>query len=227
MAQDAVCIKGTKQGLVIILNPGYSFEELKNNLLEKIVAAKGFFKGAEFTFMSSKITPAESRVLEEICLEHGLIPNNTINFSQSTNNEPTPIQTSRYHEFESNIPSDASNCLLLDHGIRSGQTIRYDGHITVLGDVNAGGELIAKGNILVMGTLRGIAHAGVSGDEKAVIVAHRMVAEQLRISKIIARSSGDGKQHNYPEFARLDNGRILIEPYTTATIGTKKKRAFM
>lgn len=225
MAQDAVCIKGTKQGLVIILNPGYSFEEIKNNLSDKIVSAKGFFKGAEFTLMAPKITPAETRMLEEICLEHGLVPNNSIEFPTKNVSKSKSVKTNEEEIFETNIPSDASNCLLLEHGIRSGQTIQYDGHITVLGDVNAGGVLIASGNILVMGALRGIAHAGVFGDKKAVIVAHRMEPEQLRISNIIARSTKDSKLHNYPELARLENDRIMIEPYTTSTIGVNKKKA--
>ncbi len=225
MTQDAVSIKGTKEGLVIILNPGYSFEDLKKELLEKIISANGFFKGAEFTFMPSKITLAESRILEEICQKHGLIPNNEIKFPGDSDLKPKSVQTNDSQSFETNIPADASNCLLLEHGIRSGQTLQYDGHITVLGDVNAGGELIASGNILVMGALRGIAHAGVFGDEKSVIVAHRMKAKQLRISKIVGRSSGESNSHNYPEIARMVDGRILIEPYTTGTIGPNKKKA--
>ncbi|MFA5536259.1 MAG: septum site-determining protein MinC [Bacillota bacterium] len=225
MAQDAVSIKGTKQGLVIILNPGYSFEELKNDLLEKIVSARGFFTGAEFTFMPSRITSAESRILEEICQEHGLIPNNEIKFPGDSDSKPKIEQPVLGQPFETQLPSDASNCLLLEHGIRSGQTVQYDGHITVLGDVNAGGELIASGNILVMGALRGIAHAGVLGDEKSVIVAHRMKAKQLRISKVVGRSAGESNSHNYPEIARMVDGRILIEPYTTGTIGPSKKKA--
>jgi septum site-determining protein MinC len=69
--------------------------------------------------------------------------------------------------------------------IRSGQKIEFEGSLVILGDVNAGAEIIAGENIVVLGYLRGLAHAGAKGNKKAIIAAHVIEAPQLRISNIV------------------------------------------
>ncbi|MBC7323842.1 MAG: septum site-determining protein MinC, partial [Moorella sp. (in: Bacteria)] len=68
-------------------------------------------------------------------------------------------------------------------------------------------------NILVMGTLRGNAYAGWAGDCKAVILAYRLLPEQLGIAGVLARSPEQKMRRDYPEVARLAGGRIIVEPY--------------
>lgn len=69
--------------------------------------------------------------------------------------------------------------------IRSGQKIEFEGSLVILGDVNGGAEVIAGENIVVLGALRGLAHAGAKGNKKAIIAAHIIEAPQLRISNIV------------------------------------------
>lgn len=75
---------------------------------------------------------------------------------------------------------------IIKSNLRSGTTIKYDGNIVVIGDVNAGAELTAKGSIIVLGTLRGLAMAGSDGDKDSLIIAHSIKAAQLRIASAIA-----------------------------------------
>lgn len=69
--------------------------------------------------------------------------------------------------------------------IRSGQRLEFEGSIVILGDVNDGAEIIAEDNIVVLGMLRGMAHAGAKGNEKALIAAHIIESPQIRIASII------------------------------------------
>lgn len=217
MPHEAVSIKGTKNGLVIILDSNYSFEELKTKLKDRFISAKGFFRGAKFTLMAQKISKEETKELEEICCEFGLIPCDTIELPKAVGMSSNSLSDQNFTE-KYFMPADAENCLLINHSIRSGQVVQFDGHITILGDVNAGAEVIASGNILVMGTLRGVAHAGASGDTSAVIVAYRLQPDQLRISDVIARSPEQNERHDYPERAFLSGNNIIITPYTTTHI---------
>ena len=79
------------------------------------------------------------------------------------------------------------NTILVQRTLRSGQSIRYGGNVVIIGDVNPGAEVTATGNIMVMGALRGVVHAGAGGDEKAVIMAFRLEPTQLR-SNILCSS---------------------------------------
>jgi septum site-determining protein MinC len=86
------------------------------------------------------------------------------------------------------IPTDPSeDPLYVKMTVRSGTEIRHPGTVIVFGDVNAGGEVIADGDILVWGKLKGVAHAGAKGNAQAVIMALHLEATQLRIADFIAR----------------------------------------
>src|SRR5579871_3191685 len=69
--------------------------------------------------------------------------------------------------------SDAANTLFTRRTIRSGQRLRYESSVVIMGDVNAGAEVIAGGDVLVWGTLRGTVHAGYPGNEEAIVCALR------------------------------------------------------
>ena len=69
--------------------------------------------------------------------------------------------------------------------VRSGQKVEFEGSLVILGDVNDGAEVMAVDNIVVLGNLRGLAHAGAKGNKEAIIAASSIEAPQLRISNII------------------------------------------
>ncbi len=77
------------------------------------------------------------------------------------------------------------------HSLRSGQKVEFEGSIVVLGDVNVGAEVIAGENIVVVGCLRGMAHAGAKGNSEAVISAVSIEATQIRISNVIKQCERD------------------------------------
>ncbi len=103
--------------------------------------------------------------------------------------------------------------------LRSGQVVRYEGNLVIVGDVHGGSEISATGSILVWGELRGIAHAGAGGNRHAEIRALKIEAIQLRIADVIARRPDriyyhkdpeDGLAMPMPEVARVDDGEIKI-----------------
>jgi len=107
--------------------------------------------------------------------------------------------------------------LYLKKTIRSGQSISSDGNLIIIGDVNPGAEVIAKGDITVWGILGGIAHAGSEGNSQARIRALKMHAIQLRIADVFARRP-DGTNTPFvqktnefvPEEARVFKKNIII-----------------
>lgn len=99
--------------------------------------------------------------------------------------------------------------------LRSGQRVKFDGNVLVLGDVNPGAEIIADGSVVVMGALRGVVHAGACGDTDAVVVALTLLPTQIRIASCITRPpDGTLIPDSYrPELARLREGEVVIEKY--------------
>lgn len=91
--------------------------------------------------------------------------------------------------------------------LRSGQKIEYDGSIVVIGDVNAGAEVVASENIVILGMLRGLAHAGAKGNKQAIIAANGIDCPQIRISNIIKEIE---KEEDIKSYAYVDNNEKLI-----------------
>lgn len=108
------------------------------------------------------------------------------------------------------------NTVLIQRTLRSGQTIRYNGNVVILGDVNPGAEVVAAGNCIVMGVLRGVVHAGASGNEDAAVIAFRLRPTQLRIANHITRAPEDENDTTFfPEIAKIKDGVVTIEMFST------------
>jgi septum site-determining protein MinC len=109
-----------------------------------------------------------------------------------------------------------SEAAIVRRTVRSGQSIRYPGHVVVYGDVNPGGEIIAGGDVIVWGKLNGVVFAGATGDDRAIVGALQLAAIQLRIGNHIARAPDNRTQKAQGvEVARVRNGRIVIENWTS------------
>jgi septum site-determining protein MinC len=103
--------------------------------------------------------------------------------------------------------------VMLRQTLRSGQAINHPGHVALIGDVNPGAEIVAGGNIIVWGALRGTAHAGAIGDESAVICALELAPRQIRIGSLIARSPERGRPPRVPETASVQGDQIVVESW--------------
>ena len=63
MKDNAIVFKGTKEGLYIVLKEEMDFEDILQQLEEKIKPSKKFFEGAKITNLKGKTAP---KVCEEL-----------------------------------------------------------------------------------------------------------------------------------------------------------------
>jgi len=106
-----------------------------------------------------------------------------------------------------------ANALFLHETVRSGRSVVHEGHVIILGDVNPGAQVIATGNVVVWGRLRGMVHAGAGGDSAAMICALDLNPTQLRIGDQIAVAPDDSHAASVPEQASVRDGQIVAEPW--------------
>ena len=88
--------------------------------------------------------------------------------------------------------------------------IEYEGSLVILGDVNAGAEVVAGENIVVLGILRGVAHAGAKGNKEAMIAAAEICSPQIRIANIVKELEKEelGERKTY---AYIQDNKLTIE----------------
>ena len=114
-------------------------------------------------------------------------------------------------------------CQFYKGTLRSGQVLETESSVVILGDVNPGGKVVACGNVIVLGSLKGNIFAGASGNENAFVVALDMDPMQIKIADIIARSSDSSpvrkklklkaKQPVQPKIAYVYEGNIYVEDF--------------
>ncbi len=96
--------------------------------------------------------------------------------------------------------------------LRSGQRIEFEGSVVILGDVNAGAEVIAEDNIVVLGSLRGMAHAGAKGNQQAIIASRIIDSPQIRIGSIIKERNREEIDMQAFSYAYVgENDEIVME----------------
>jgi len=130
---------------------------------------------------------------------------------KASKKEKSPASSNEKEEVKGPVQAGV---MYLRQTLRSGQTVSHQGHLVIIGDVNPGAEVVAEGDITVWGALRGIARAGVNGNNEAEIRALRLQPIQIRIGEAFARSPDRNRLHydvhNGPETARIVDGKIKV-----------------
>lgn len=206
-----VSLRGTREGVLIVLGEGEwpaLMEDLESQLARPNAAA--FFRGARVSVETGDrfLTEAERDELERMLASHNIRLGETV---------PTTAPTPRAPRDRDDMyirSTATAEALMIRRTLRSGQVIRHPGPVVVYGDVNDGAEIVATGDVLIFGKLRGLVHAGAGGDDHATIGALSLNPPQLRIGKHIARSpEGKKGKPRGPEMASVREGHIVIEPW--------------
>lgn len=203
--QNYVIFKGTKDGVTVLFDAEAPFDVLCEQLETKVEEAGKFFDNVKtaMAFKGRSFTEEEEDTLLKIIAKHTTMDitfvktesNELKQLSELLEKELAPYNMTKFHR----------------GSLRNGQKIEFDGSVVVVGDVNPGAEIKAGGNIIVLGQLKGMAHAGCKGMTDAFVTAIFMAPVQLRIADIITRFPEENKRApKPPEYAFVQNGQIFV-----------------
>lgn len=212
MGKEIVTLKGSKDGVTVILDDICSWEELIERLNERLHQDSSFLHGAELIvkYGNRVLDDKKKLQIQKMILNTDLALKKFLGGKDETlESEEKKMQDNAAGPLEE-IMSETKS-ILVKRNLRSGQSVKYHGSIILLGDVNPGAELIATGNIIVMGVLRGVVHAGAQGDQSAVVAALRLQPTQLRIANYITRAPEEEPQQ--AEVARVKDGVVVVEKF--------------
>jgi len=245
VSPEPITIKGLRQGLLVALGEGAWSAGLRA-LEARLSASPSFFRGGHIaldvgtrTLSHSEIedarallarhqvelwavvskNPATEAAAQELGLVIDLgLPRPRGPETVSEGGEEPAIEGAGPEPVEGAGPEPVEG-LVVRRTLRSGQRLRHPGHIVVIGDVNPGAEVIAGGDIVVWGRVRGLVHAGALGDQGAVICALDLAPTQLRIAGLIARSPEEHRRKPVPEVAVVREGQIVAVPWHGGSVG--------
>lgn len=209
-----VTIKSNRYGIEVHLNPEVPFETLLESISNKFRDSARFFEGAQMalTFLDRRLSDYEEQAVLNAIAETTSIDivciidrdeTNELTYKSIVENTLTNVQKREGQFYRGTLSKR--------------QVLESDSSIIILGDVELGAKVIAKGNVVIVGSLSGSVHAGAAGDRDAYVVALSMQPKQLRIGDIEAK-----RQVIYQEslsirgakIAVVDGIRIYVDPLT-------------
>jgi septum site-determining protein MinC len=208
---NSVIIKGNKYGIIVVLSSDLPFDDLKLQIAEKFRESSKFFENAKMaiSFEGRKLTNEEQKEILDIISE-----NADMHIVCIMDND-TEMQEKFRKTVEQKLMELSDNTGQFYKGIlRSGTSLEFETSVIVIGDVNHGARIISKGNIIILGSLKGTAFAGATGNTNAFVVALDMKPTQIRIADTIARAPDKPVKDEVKEakIAFLEDGNIYIEP---------------
>ncbi len=231
-----IAIKGTRNGLLLTLEPGTPFSDLLNALADRISESPAFFRGASLSVdTSQRSLHSNERLQLEDLLAHyhmsvaPIVPVQVVERhkgAQGAQGGHTTI-TLPLSDFsnEGVVTKDmeqvqrdgreTEDTLFLKRTVRSGQAIHHHSNVVVLGDVNPGAEIVAGGDIIVWGVLRGMVHAGYPANDSALVCALQLTPVQLRIAHLLSRPPEGFEAQPQPEVAAIKQGQIVVETWVS------------
>ncbi|MGF7047192.1 septum site-determining protein MinC [Paenibacillus sp. DS2015] len=195
-----VVIKGIKDGLVFLLNDECEFEKVLTELRFKLEHSHqniltGPIIHVDVKMGSRQITEGQKQSILDILKQKGNLLVRSVESAELLPQEKSD-----------------SGITVMSGMVRSGQILHHDGQLLFLGDVNPGGSITCTGDIYILGALRGMAHAGVDGNNESIIAASHFSPTQLRISEIISRPPDEWEtRETSMEFAYLQDGMMQID----------------
>ena len=215
---NRIAIKGTRDGLLITVGTA-PLDEILEQLSEQLRPTASFFRGGQAILHlgDRDMSQDELSRIDEVIGHYDMAIRHVVASGAMTRRAARALGIRAMSSLELGGPlimgsADAwegSEGVLVRRTVRSGQVVRHPGHVVVIGDVNAGAEIVAGGDVMVWGKLRGVVHAGAMGDDDAVVCALWMAPIQLRIGQHIARppEGGDLKPMR-PEMAIVRGKKI-------------------
>ena len=220
MKKTPVVIKGNKSGIRIILDAELPFEELLQEVEKKFSDSADFLGDARVavSLEGRELSGEEEAILLQCIADHSrlkvvcVIDNDKMMeeyFTQSLNDRLMQMKANTGQFFKGNL--------------RSGQVMEFETSIIVLGDVNAGAQIVSTGNVIILGALNGTVYAGASGKENCFVVALKMNPVQIRIGDVMARCADDKKDPpKEPQIAYLEGDMIYVDTISRQTLADIK-----
>jgi len=224
--QGNIAIKGTRNGLLLTLEPETPFGDLLTALSERLSEAPAFFRGASLALDTTRraLQVSERTQLEALLAYYHMSvavpePATTARLDSQVSAAQSPevsaansLQSSQEQSIQQDLRT-FDDTLFIRRTVRSGQAIHHPSHVVVLGDVNPGAEIVAGGDIIVWGVLRGMVHAGYPDNAEALVCSLLLAPVQLRIAHLLSRPPEGYEAQPRPEVAAIRNDQIVVEAW--------------
>ena len=208
--QDGIVIKSSKAGMTVILNPDLPFPDLLASIAKKFGDSARFWGNAQMT-LTLEVRPLSAE--EEFQIVNTITENSQLQILCLLDTDAERIERCEKALNEKLMELSAQTGQFYRGTLKRGDVLESEASIVIIGDVEHGARVTAKGNVIILGELKGTVTAGAAGNDQAVILAFSMSPLQLRIGNHTSRFNE--KNHKLGKgtmIASVENGELKVLP---------------
>ncbi len=206
---NTVVIKGNKSGLTVFLDPAPPFEMILRDVAAKFRESSRFWGSVQMalTLEGRAMTPAE-----EFAVVNTITENSQIEILCLLDRDVNRIERCEKALNEKLMEINSRTGNFYKGSLSAGESLEAEASLVVIGDVERGARITARGNVIVLGELKGAVYAGAGGDPEAVTVALEMAPSMIRIGEIQQKFGEKSRRLGKgPMIAGIQDGRIAVK----------------
>lgn len=208
--KSSVVIKSNKSGMTVILAPEVPFEELLGDIAKKFEESARFWGSVQMTLTLAgrPLTPEQEFAIANVIMDHSQIEIMCL----------VDLDSNRIRRCEKALNAklmELASCTgqFYRGHLHKGESLESEASIVVIGDVDQGARVTAKGNVVILGELRGTVAAGASGNRDVVVAALTMAPYQIKIAGIETPVNEKGRRLGRGAMtASIENESICVTP---------------
>lgn len=206
--RNAVVIKSSKAGMTVILDPELPFGELLEAIGKKFSESARFWGSVQMTLT---LEGRELTAAQEFAIVDTITKNSQIEVLCLLDTDAERIERCEKALNDKLMELNSQTGQFYRGTLKRGDCLESEASIVIIGNVDHGARVTAKGNIIVLGELKGTVTAGVSGNPQAVVMALDMAPLQIRIGDMSSRFNERNKRLGRgPMIALVEDGAIVI-----------------
>ena len=212
---EYISIKGARGGLRVRISDTCDWSDAFAELQHQLQTGAALLQGMKLSLDlgERELSPQALDELQAMMRQYQPTPVDIVAESRTVRNDARALGIVATPPLPTPAPAEPEpTSTVMTRTVRSGQVLRHHGDVLLVGDVNAGAEVIASGSVVVFGRVRGMVHAGALGNRDAVICAIELRATQLRIADLRARAPEDPVQIT-PEIAAIVDDHIMVHAW--------------
>ena len=218
--RNAVVIKSSKAGMTVILDDSLPFDELLAAIGTKFRESARFWGSVQMTLTleGRELTPEE-----EFLIVDTITRNSQVEILCLLDTDAERIERCEKALNDKLMELNSQTGQFYRGSLKKGDSLESEASIVIIGNVDHGARVTAKGNVIVLGELKGTVTAGVSGNPQAVVMALDMAPLQIRIGDMSSRFNERNKRLGRgPMIALAEDGAIAVS-YTHLTLPTTER----
>lgn len=216
---QSVILKSNHSGITLVLDPDVSFEQLLEDTVYVFNQNEEFFKNSRFAIAFTGRTLTED---EEVKMILTINQRTNANVIRITSNDEIMEQSFLYQQKEFDRFVSSNTGKFHKGTLKDKDVLESESSIIIIGDVLEGAKVFSKGNIIVLGKLLGVVHAGAGGNDKAFVLALKFHPSKLKISDINFDTNTRKKfffkkkdEFMFSQIASVCDGKIEVKPFLT------------